>query len=250
MQAFNITSDKILKLIADCAIAFAQGHQIALQSLSFYQAEFEKFIVDNAKVIQSIKAGVLTTISDIGSFSVETLTSLKVVYMTEVKKLVDLAAAIPQNPSLILHISTTINGVQTNIQTTYDSAISSIDSRLSTYLTMIQADPILYAAFVNTQAYTKLVGLKSLLQIDLLVVWSQVKVNLDALLLLEQSIDPSNIQIIQALTTLAVDFTNVYSNMQTRINAVIGAFSNIDAFFAQVKSLVFNSLKADTIAVI
>jgi hypothetical protein len=115
---------------------------------------------------------------------------------------------------------------------------------------MIQADPILYAAFVNTQAYAKLVGLKSLLQIDLLVVWSQVKVNSDALLLLEQSIDPSNIQIIQTLTTLAVDFTNVYSNMQTRINAVIGAFSNIDAFFAQVKSLVFNSLKADTIAVI
>jgi hypothetical protein len=250
MQAFNITSDKILKLIADCAIAFAQGHQIALQSLSFYQAEFEKFIVDNAKVIQSIKAGVLTTISDIGSFSVQKLTDLKVVYMTEVKKLVDLAAAIPQNPSLILQISTTINGVQTNIQTTYDSAISSIDSRLSTYLTMIQADPILYAAFVNTQAYAKLVGLKSLLQIDLLVVWSQVKVNSDALLLLEQSIDPSNIQIIQTLTTLAVDFTNVYSNMQTRINAVIGAFSNIDAFFAQVKSLVFNSLKADTIAVI
>ena len=38
MKAFNITSDKILKLIADCAVAFAQGHQIALQSLSFYQA--------------------------------------------------------------------------------------------------------------------------------------------------------------------------------------------------------------------
>jgi hypothetical protein len=30
MEAFNITSDKILKLIADCAISFAEGHQIAL----------------------------------------------------------------------------------------------------------------------------------------------------------------------------------------------------------------------------
>lgn len=250
MSAFNITSDKILKLIADAAIAFAQGHQIALQSLSFYQAEVEKFIVDNYKIIQSIKAGVLTTISDIGSFSVQTLTDLKLVYNTEVKKLVDLAAAIPQNPALILQISSTITTVETNIQTAYNSTISSIDSRLSTYLTLIQADPILYAAFVNTPAYTKLIGLKSLLQIDLLTVWTQVKISADALLLLQQTIDPTKIQVIQALTTLAVDFTKVYNNMQTRITAVIGAFSNINAFFAQVKSLVFNSLIDDTIAII
>ena len=178
------------------------------------------------------------------------MTSLKLTYSTEVKKLMDLSTAIPQNPSLILQISTTIKAVEANIQTAYDSAISIIDSRLSTYLTLIQADPILYAAFVNTQAYSKLAGLKGLLQIDLLAVWTQVKANLDALILLEQSIDPSKIQIIQALTTLAVDFTKVFNNMQTRINAVNGAFSNIDAFFAQVKNLVFNSLKGDTIAVI
>ena len=119
-----------------------------------------------------------------------------------------------------------------------------------TYLTLIQADPLLYSAFVNTPAYSQLVGLKGLLQIDLPAVWVQVKGNLDNLILLEQSISPTNVQLIKMLSTLAVDFTKVYSNMQTRINAVIEAFSDIDLFFAQVKNLVFNSLKDDTIGVL
>lgn len=162
----------------------------------------------------------------------------------------DLSVTIPQNPSLVIEISSTIKAVETNIQTAYASTLSNIEAHLITYLTLIQADPLLYSAFVNTPAYSQLISLKASLQIDLPAVWTQIKGSVDSLILLEQSIDPSKLQIIKALSTLAIDFTQVYTNMQTRINAVIGAFSDIDLFFAQVKNLVFNSLKDDTIAVL